>query len=208
MLDVHVGRPPGRRLPGRHADGHHLSATAQSPATLRDKYREGVELILRAWNEPEPVRVQRQIHAAALRQSVAAADPEAASAGLDSGRRQRRDLGLVRRQRLPLRQPVLLRLHGRPEGDGRVLGDGRAPRRGAQSVSRRLPAIRRRGRQRRRGRAALCRAGAVFLQPLPPHLSGFCQPAGLYQRRRPCARASRAAVRQRRRSSVQRQDLA
>ena len=43
-----------------------------NPATLRDKYREGVELIVRAWKEREAVRVQRQVHPAALRQSVAA----------------------------------------------------------------------------------------------------------------------------------------
>ena len=34
------------------------------------------------------VRVQRQVHPAALRQHLAAADPEAAPAGLDAGRRQ------------------------------------------------------------------------------------------------------------------------
>ena len=44
MLDVHVGRPPGGRLPGRHADGHELSATAPAGDLAREVPR-GHELI-------------------------------------------------------------------------------------------------------------------------------------------------------------------
>ena len=138
------------------------------------------------------LRLQRQIHPAPLRQCVAAADPEAASAGLDPRRRQRRDLGLVRRQRLPLREPVLFRLHRRPEGDRRLLGGRRAQGQGQESLSRRLPAIRRRGARRCRGREALFRPRDLFLFALPPYLSGLRQSAGLYLDRRRCAPASRA----------------
>ena len=73
------------------------------------------------------VLVQRQVHPASLRQHLAAADAETAAAGLGAGRRQRRDLGSVPGERLPLRQPVLLRLPGRPEDHGRVLERGRSP---------------------------------------------------------------------------------
>ena len=126
------------------------------------------------------VLVQRQVHPASLRQHLAAADAEAAPAGLGPGRRQRRDLGPVPGERLPVRQPVLLRLPGRPEDHGRVLERGRPPQAAAQSVPRRLPAVHRRRRQRRRGRAALRGAGAVLLQALPARLCRLRESAGLH----------------------------
>ena len=48
-----VGRPARRRLPGRHAAWTRSLPMASRPRTLREKYREGVELVLRAWREPE-----------------------------------------------------------------------------------------------------------------------------------------------------------
>ena len=93
-----------------------------NPATLRDKYREGVELIVQGVEDAQAVRLQRQVHAAALRQSVAGADPDPASADLDSRRRQHRDLRVVREQQLPLRLLIVLGLRERPSGDGRATG--------------------------------------------------------------------------------------
>ncbi len=69
-----------------------------NPATLRDKYREGVELIVRAWNEAASILFQRQIHPASLRQSMADAHPDAAPPGMDSRWRQYRNLGMVHQE--------------------------------------------------------------------------------------------------------------
>ena len=91
------------------------------PATLREKYYEAHELIIKAWKEAERFLLQRQIHQAALRQPLAQADPAAPSADLDSGRRFGRDLGLLRRPRLPVQLPFLLRLHRRQESRRRLL---------------------------------------------------------------------------------------
>ena len=139
------------------------------------------------------VLVQRQVHPAALRQHLAAADPEAAAAGLDPGRRQRRDLGLVRRQRLPLRQPVLLRLQGGPEDHGRLLGGGRrsaaAERNPYRAGFLQFIAVADNDAEAER---LYARAGAVFLPALPARLSGLCEPAGLHvdgDDRRPASRA-------------------
>ena len=65
MLDVMSG---GRLVAGFPVGTPQdtVFAYGQSPATLREKYREGVGLVLRAWQEPERVLVQRQVHAAAL----------------------------------------------------------------------------------------------------------------------------------------------
>ena len=75
------------------------------------------------------VRVERQVHQAPLREPVAAADPEAAPAGLGARPRLDRDLGLVHRPRLQLQLPLVQRLQARPEDDGRLLGAARAARR-------------------------------------------------------------------------------
>ncbi len=122
MLDVMSG--------GRLVAGFPVGTPMDTTLLLRRSRRRpcarsiarACELILRAWSEPERVLVQRQVHPASLRQHLAAPDAEAASAGLGAGRRQRRDLGSVPGERLPLRLPVLLRLPGGPEDDGRLLG--------------------------------------------------------------------------------------
>ena len=49
MLDVHLGRAPRRGLPGRHAHGHDLLLRREPGARCASKYREGVDLILQAW---------------------------------------------------------------------------------------------------------------------------------------------------------------
>ena len=68
------------------------------------------------------VRVERQVHQAALREPLAAADPEAAPADLDPRPRLDRDLGLLHRPRLQLQLPLVQRLQARAEDDGRLLG--------------------------------------------------------------------------------------
>src|SRR6185437_4065987 len=80
--------------------------------------------------------LQRQIFATPLRQSVAPADATAASAGLDSGRRQRRDLGLVRKARLSLCLFLLFRIASGTSWARRLLASGRARRQGAEPLSR------------------------------------------------------------------------
>ena len=179
MLDVLSRRAARRRLPGRHADGHDLLLRPVAGDAAREIPR-GRRSHPARLERARRVLVQRQVHPASLRQHLAAADAEAAAAGLGAGRRQRRDLGPVPGEGFPLRQPVLLRLPGRPEDHGRLLERGRSPQSAAQSIPRGLPAIHRGRRQRRRGRAALRRAGAVFLPALPARLCGLCESAGLH----------------------------
>ena len=65
------------------------------------------------------VQLQRQVHAVALRQFVAAPVAAAASSGLDSRRRFDRDLGVLRQTRLPVFIPFLHRPpHGKRITDG------------------------------------------------------------------------------------------
>ena len=89
------------------------------------------------------VLVQRQVHAASLRQHLAAADAEAASAGLGAGRRQRRDLGLCLENDFLYANLSYFGYQEGQEDHGRLLEGGRSPQAAAQSVSRRLPAIHR-----------------------------------------------------------------
>ena len=105
------------------------------PATIREKYYEAHDLIIKAWKAEGRFLVQRQVHQAALREPVAEADPAAASADLDSGRRLGRDLRLLRRPRLPVQLPFLLRVHRGQEGRRRLLGRDGEEGQGAESVS-------------------------------------------------------------------------
>ena len=62
----------------------------------------------------------------------------------------------------------------------RLLGRDGAPRQGPQSLSRRLPAVRRRRREPRRRRwSCYARAGRVLLRPLPARRSALRDPARL-----------------------------
>ncbi len=65
------------------------------PATLREKYSRGARPHHQGVDGARRFRLQRQVHQAALRQSVAQAASAAPSADLDSGRRLGRDLGLL-----------------------------------------------------------------------------------------------------------------
>jgi alkanesulfonate monooxygenase SsuD/methylene tetrahydromethanopterin reductase-like flavin-dependent oxidoreductase (luciferase family) len=86
------------------------------PATLREKYREAHDLILRAWTEPDVFSFNGKFTKAALCQFVAKAASAAASADLDSGWRIGRNLGFLCGSRLSIQLPFILRIHGSEEG--------------------------------------------------------------------------------------------
>ena len=160
---LHLRRPAGRGLPGRHVDGHQLLLRPDPVADAREVSgsarpdHQGVD-------DTRAVRLQRPLHKTALRQSLAAADPAAASAGAHSGRRLGRDLRLLHRQHLLVLLPVVLRLHPRAGADEGLLGPRRrAQRAGHVAVSRRLRADDLRRRERRGGRAALFGARPLLL---------------------------------------------
>ena len=152
----------------------------QIPALTREKYYEAHELIMRAWARARAVRVRRQVQPAPLRELLAAPDPEAAPADLHPGRRLDRDLGLLRRARLQLL--ATSRTAATRPARRCSTATGSASRRRART-SRPYRAALRAGRLRRRhrrgGRAALRRARALLLQPLPARVPGLRGPAGL-----------------------------
>ena len=108
-------------------------------------------------------RLERQALSARHGQPVAAADPAAASAGVDSGLRLFLHRRICRRARPLLLSPELFRRQERQGGDRPLLGPRgeQGPRR--QSVSLEFFAAHRRRRDRRRGRRSLRRARRVFL---------------------------------------------
>ena len=99
MLDVMSGGrlvsgfPVGTGMDTAFGYGANPATLARQISRRRRADREGVE-------DARAVHLQRQVHAAALRQSVAGADPESASADLDSRRRQHRNVRVVREQRI------------------------------------------------------------------------------------------------------------
>ena len=123
-------------------------AYGQNPSLLRERYLRGARPGDEGVDREGDLRLQRPLQPAALRQHLAAADPERpASADLDPGRRLDRDLAVVRGDGLRLLLSLLLRLQGRADDDAGLLErDGQA-RQGPQSLPRRLPAVRRRRRE-------------------------------------------------------------
>ena len=104
-----LGRPAGRRLPGRHVDGHELLLRPDPgahPRQVRGEPRADHAGVAR----DGAVRVRREVQPAPLRELLAEADPEAAPADLHPGRRLDRDVGLLRRARVQLLVPLLRRL--------------------------------------------------------------------------------------------------
>ena len=122
-----------------------------NPSQLRPKYYEGVELIRQAWTSHRTVRVQRRVQQASLRQPGAPPVPAAAPADLDPRRRLDRDVGLLRRERLRLRRPHVLRRQDGPRDRRRVLEPGRGARQGLQPEPPRRHPVHRCRRHRRRG---------------------------------------------------------
>ena len=125
------------------------------------------------------VQLRREVHAAPLCEPLAAADPAAASAGLDPGRRLARDVGLVRRQELSLRLPLLLGLQARQGRHGRLLEQGTREGDRAEPLPRGLPPAGR-GRRQRAGSSRQVRAARrVLLQQDAPRLPGLRRRARL-----------------------------
>ena len=75
-------------------------AYGQTPVTLREKYHEAHDLIIRAWTDPEVFAFNGKYTQLRYVNTWPKPDPEAAPADLDPRRRQRRDVGVVRRARL------------------------------------------------------------------------------------------------------------
>ena len=71
--------------------GAEYHAMGINPAYSQERFAEAHDLIVRAWTEPGPFAVRRQALSVQIRQSVAAALPDAASADLDSLARLRLD---------------------------------------------------------------------------------------------------------------------
>ena len=111
-------------------------AYGQNPSQLRERYYEAHDLIMTRVAGAEAVHLERPLPQAPLRERLAAPGPAAAPAGLDPRRRLDRDLALVRRARLRLLLPLVLRLQAGPRDDEGLLGGARAPGRRAQPVSR------------------------------------------------------------------------
>ena len=70
-----------------------IYAYGQNPATLRERYHEGVDLIRAGMDHRRGVQLQRELQQAALCQRVAPSGPAAPPADLDSRRRLGGHLG-------------------------------------------------------------------------------------------------------------------
>ena len=92
---LHLGRAADRRLPGRLADGHLLRLRAEPVDAARALSR-SARPRGQGMDRARHLRLQRPLQPAALRQHLAAPDPEAAPADLDPRRRLGRDLAVVR----------------------------------------------------------------------------------------------------------------
>ena len=191
MIDVISGGRLIAGFPGRLADGHLLRLWPEpvdAARALSRGARSGRARLDRAGH----LRLQRPLQPAALRQHLAAAGAEAASADLGPRRRLGRDLAVVRPDGLRLLLSVVLRLQGRAGDDERVLGRDGAARQGPEPVPRRLSAIRRRRRDPRAG-VRLYREPAEYFYGRCLHIDPrFAGAAGLCDRGDPARAASRA----------------
>src|SRR5262245_55198503 len=173
-----LGRAPGGGLPGRDVDGHELRLWRESRDAARPLLR-GARPGHAGVDASGGLLVQRQVHAAPLREPVAAPLAAPASPGVDSGRREPRDVGVDGAHELRLLLPLVLRLQARQGDDGRVLEHACRGGRGRQSLPSRLPPARLRRADGRAGRARLLRARALLLSEVPPRLGGLRRGAGL-----------------------------
>ena len=92
------------------------------PIEQRERFREALALVLKAWSATRDFRLERQALSARHGQSLAAADPAAASAGVDSGLRLFLHRRICRRARPLLLSPELFRRQERQGGDRPLLG--------------------------------------------------------------------------------------
>ena len=95
---LHHRRAAGRRLPGGHADGHHVRVRAEPGDAARAVPR-GDRADPAGVDRARGLRVQRPPPQAALRQLLAASRPAAAPAGVDPRRWLDRHMGVVRHAR-------------------------------------------------------------------------------------------------------------
>ena len=146
---------------------------------LRDRYHEAHDLIVRAWTDTDTFAFNGRFNQQRYVNIWPRPMQTAASADLGARRRLGRDLAVVRRDGLRLLLSVLLRLQDRPGDDGRVLGRNGAARQGSQPVSRRLPAIRRRRRERGSTRWTCMREAAEYFYGNCLHIDPrFAAPPG------------------------------
>ena len=111
-------------------------AYGRNPSTLRDKYVEACELVVRAWQEREPFAFAGRFYQAPLRQHLAAADSDAPPAHLDTRRRLAGHVAHVWPERLRVRGAVVLRLPHRPRCLSRATGRSLRARGGSPIRSR------------------------------------------------------------------------
>ena len=158
-----------------------------TPMEHRERYREAVELVTKAWQAKEIFAWNGKYFQLGTGEPVAAAHPAAAPAHLDPGIGEHQHLRLRRR---PERLLLLPELFGRPvrEGhDGRVLAGGGEQGARAQPVPRGVPAARGRRRDGCAGGGRLRAPRRVLLSQVPARAAavgrasgqpGLSQPAG------------------------------
>ena len=78
MLDVSEWRPARGWLPSRHLHGHRIFAYGQIPATLREKYLEAHDLVIKAWTERKPFPFNGKYTQHTLRRHLAPSLPATA----------------------------------------------------------------------------------------------------------------------------------
>ncbi len=104
MIDMISG---GRLVPGLvRGAGSEQIANNINPAYNRERFNEAHDFIVKAWTTPGPLALRGQAFPLSLRESVAVADSETASANLDPRTDQPRDRGVVRRASLSVRRAM------------------------------------------------------------------------------------------------------
>ena len=180
MLDL-LSRSSHQRLPGRHVDGHGLRLQRQ-PGHPACALPRGRRPRAQSVDGDGAVRLQRSLHTDALRQRRATTVAATAPTGVDPRRGLRRDVGLLRPERLRLRRPLVLRPSDGQRDRQRLLAPSRGQRQGPQPVPAGVPAVRRRGRHRSGGLPVVQGARRVLLQPFAARLSRLRRPARLRHR--------------------------
>ena len=122
--------------------------------------------------------MEREVLPASAGQPLAAADPDAAPAGVGPRIGQHQHLRLRRRARRLLLLPQLLGRPLREDDDGRLLARGGRARQGGESLPGGVPAAGGGGRQRRAGRGALRAPRRVLLSQVPARAGRVVRAAG------------------------------
>src|SRR5262249_36439285 len=174
---LHQRRTPGGRPAARQPDGresllrHHADGAPRALPRGRRAHPQGLA-------GARDLLVERAVLPARHREPVAAPDPGAAPAGVDPGIGQHQHLRLRRRARRLLLLPELFRRQVGEDDDGRLLARGGREGARPQSLSRGLPAARRRGRERRARRGEVRAARRVLLSQVPARARDVVLAAG------------------------------